>query len=128
MVHAFIINMYWILIAIVIVIVFVKRGKSLTPQQTRLYLKEGAVIVDVRNPDEFQREHLPGAKNIPLGVIKEEAGRSLTDKNQVILLHCVSGMRSAIAARILKQQGYAKAFNLGSYTRAEKFSRTSEKE
>jgi rhodanese-related sulfurtransferase len=40
------------------------------------------------------------------------------DKNQVLLLHCQSGMRSGVASKRLKRLGYAKAFNLGSYSRA----------
>ena len=40
------------------------------------------------------------------------------DKNQVMLLHCQSGMRSAVAVGKLKSIGYANAFNLGSLSRA----------
>jgi rhodanese-related sulfurtransferase len=41
------------------------------------------------------------------------------DKNQVLLLHCLSGTRSAMAKIKLKKMGYPNAFNLGSYGRAE---------
>ena len=40
------------------------------------------------------------------------------DKNQVLLLHCLSGGRSGLAKRQLKKMGYTHVFNLGSYSRA----------
>jgi phage shock protein E len=88
-------------------------------EQARSFLKQGAAVVDVRNPEEFAREHLPGSVNIPLGVLKEEAERRLPNKEQVLLLHCVSGMRSGIGVRLLKQLGYSRAFNLGTYRQAQ---------
>jgi phage shock protein E len=42
------------------------------------------------------------------------------DKNQVLLLHCASGMRSGVAKQKLKSLGYANFFNLGSLARARK--------
>jgi rhodanese-related sulfurtransferase len=44
--------------------------------------------------------------------------RRVRDKNQALLLHCQSGMRSGVAKKKLKALGYANAFNLGSYGRA----------
>ena len=58
------------------------------------------------------------------GVLKRTAGevlgasRRLADKNQILMLHCLSGGRSEIAKRILKGSGYTQVFNLGPYGRA----------
>ncbi len=83
-------------------------------------LRQGALVVDVRSPGEFNDGHLPGAVNIPLSELSSEMPRRVSDKKQVLLLHCLSGTRSGIAKRQLKGLGYTNAFNLGSYSRAEK--------
>ncbi len=122
--------MNWTLIAIVSVVfigfLLLKQLTLISPQRARTFLREGAALVDVRSPEEFSSEHLPGAMNIPLGVLKQEAERCFPKKDKVVLLHCLSGTRSGIATRMLKQQGYTQVFNLGSYGRAQKI--VSEKE
>jgi len=97
-----------------------KRLSFLSPAAAHKFLQEGALVVDVRNAGEYRSGHLPDAVNIPLGELKENLPRRVTDKNQVLLLHCLSGTRSGMARRILKNMGYQNAFNLGSYGRAEK--------
>ncbi len=84
----------------------------------RKHLEEGALVVDVRSAQEFQAGHLPMTVNIPLGELQTSLPRRVSDKNQVLLLHCLSGTRSGIARRALKAMGYANVFNLGSYGRA----------
>jgi rhodanese-related sulfurtransferase len=64
--------------------------------------------------------HLPIAVNLPLSEIETNLSRRVKDKNQVLLLHCESGMRSAAARKKLIALGCPNAFNLGSYTRAER--------
>jgi len=97
-----------------------KRLSFISPEAAHKYLQQGALVVDVRNSGEYQGGHLPKAVNIPLGELKEALPRRVTDKNQVLLLHCLSGTRSGIAKRVLKSMGYQNVFNLGSYGRAEK--------
>lgn len=81
--------------------------KSRLPQ----LVKEGAVFVDVRTPGEFAAGARPGALNIPLNAI---AGRAKElPKDKPIVLCCASGTRSAMAAGILKRQGFAKVLNAG---------------
>ncbi len=82
-------------------------------------LRQGPMVIDVRNPGEFNSGHLPGAVNIPLGELSSELPRRVPDKNKVLLLHCLSGARSGIARQQLKKLGYLNAYNLGSYGRAE---------
>src|SRR5450759_490217 len=103
------------------VTVFVlKRMSFVSPETTRQHLQQGALVVDVRSAGEYQGGHLPGAVNIPLGELRENLPRRVKDKNQFVLLHCLSGMRSGIAQRQLKSLGYQNVFNLGSYGRAKK--------
>jgi len=84
------------------------------------YLKQGALVVDVRSAEEFKAGHLPQVLNIPLGELKDRLPRLVFDKDQVLLLHCRSGTRSGLARQTLKSMGYANVFNLGSYGRAKK--------
>ena len=115
--------MNWTLLLIVggvIAVVFVlKRMSLVSPDAARERLQQGALVVDVRSAEEHRSRHLPGAVNIPLGELQESLPRRVTDKNQVLLLHCRSGTRSGIAKRQLKGMGYQNAFNLGSYARAQ---------
>ena len=107
-----------ILAAIIIVIVLLKKSGQISAKDAVAYLKNGALVIDVRSPAEFNSGHLPTAINIPLDEIQSAMPRRVTDKNQVLLLHCQSGMRSGIAKQKLKGMGYANAFNLGSFSRA----------
>ena len=97
-----------------------KRLGLVSADAARAYLKQGALVVDVRSAEEFKAGHLPDVLNIPLGEIQDSLPRRVTDKNQVLLLHCLSGTRSGLARRELKSMGYANVFNLGSYGRAKK--------
>jgi len=56
--------------------------------------------------------------NLPLDDIENALPSRIRDKNQVLLLHCQSGMRSAMTVKKLKGLGYTHVFNLGSYGRA----------
>ena len=65
----------------------------------------GAALLDVRSPEEFNERHLAGAVNIP---VQELAGRveELEPKTRPIVIYCRSGARSAAAAQVLKRAGY----------------------
>ena len=83
-------------------------------------LRNGALVIDVRSAGEFSSGHLAKAINIPLDEIETALPNRVKDKNQVLLLHCASGMRSGMAKTKLIGMGFTNAFNLGSYGRAEK--------
>lgn len=100
------------------VILGLKRLGLVSAATARKYLKEGALVVDVRSAQEFKARHLSMTVNIPLGELQTSLPRRVSDKHQVLLLHCLSGMRSGIARRTLKAMGYTNVFNLGSYRRA----------
>lgn len=73
-----------------------------------------AVLIDVREPWEFQGGHAKGAKNIPLG----QLGKRLAEipRNREVLLICQSGNRSRSAAQFLQQQGITQVFNVSGGT------------
>lgn len=74
---------------------------------------EPYVIVDVRRPDEFAAGHIPGAINVPNESIAEEKPEALPDLDQLILVYCQSGRRSAAAAGKLAAMGYTHVKEFG---------------
>lgn len=119
--------MHWttvcILVGFLLVFYWFKRRGKISEKDARTHLNNGALLVDVRTPSEFNSGHLPDAINLPLDEIEEKLPRRLKDKNQPLLLHCQSGMRSGLAMNKLKSLGYANVFNLGSYGRAARMTR-----
>lgn len=108
-----------VIAAIVAVIFMIKKSGQISAQDAIEKLKAGALVIDVRSPGEFNSGHLAKAINIPLDEIETAVPQRVKDKNQVLLLHCASGMRSGMAKSKLKGMGYTDAFNLGGYGRAE---------
>lgn len=70
------------------------------------------VIVDVRSPWEFEMEHIPGAKNIPLEEVMYKT-TEIKELNNPVVLYCRSGNRSGMAVSILKQNGVTDVYNGG---------------
>ncbi len=66
-------------------------------------------LLDVRNPDEAARVHVPGAINIPLPRLEREAASSLP-RELPLFVHCQSGYRAGIAASLLERMGFAHVF------------------
>lgn len=99
---------------------YVKRAGQVSSKDAEEYLKNGAIIVDVRNPSEYESGHLMRAQNMPLDRIEMLATSMVKDKNKPLLLHCSTGVRSSMAKKKLEALGYKNVFNLGSYDRAGK--------
>lgn len=95
-----------------------KRMSFVAGEEARRHLKNGAVVIDVRSSEEFASGAVPGAVNLPLGELKERISKQVSDRDKIILVHCLSGGRSAIACQQLKRLGYGKVYNLGSLGRA----------
>ena len=81
---------------------FFHKKPSISTIELEQILSEAPIIIDVREPFEFARGHVPGAKNVPLGTISNYKGK-VNEKMYVI---CQSGMRSKRAADILISKGY----------------------
>ena len=73
---------------------------------------EGAVLLDVRTPEEYAEGHIVGSKNIPLQSI-EKTESVIRDKSTPLFVHCRSGARSAQATSILKRMGYTNIEDIG---------------
>ena len=75
--------------------------------------EDGYVILDVREQDEYDAGHIPGAILIPYTQIDEKAKDMLPDKDQLILVYCRSGRRSKLAAEALVELGYTNIKEFG---------------
>ena len=83
---------------------------SLTAQgAVQLINRERAVVVDVREPEEFAAGHMTGAKNVPLNQLDEKLGAAVKNKSVPLLLVCASGARAQRAVAMAKKLGYEQA-------------------
>jgi adenylyltransferase/sulfurtransferase len=76
----------------------------------RLDRGDKLTLVDVREPNEFQINRIPGTVLIPLGEIPRRYAE--LDKNDEIVVHCKTGGRSAKAADFLRSVGFSRVLNL----------------
>jgi rhodanese-related sulfurtransferase len=65
-----------------------------------------AVIVDVREKDEWDEEHIPDAIHLSRGTIELDIEEKVPDLNTTVILHCGGGGRSALAAESVQKMGY----------------------
>jgi len=79
----------------------------------KLLVQNGAVIIDVRSPQEFDNGHIKGSKNIPVNIIQREVN-SIKKMGKPIITVCQSGARSGMAKSILKNNGI-EVYNGGSW-------------
>lgn len=77
-------------------------------------IQNGAQIIDVRTPGEFQNGHIQGSVNIPLQDLS--AYIPGMQKGKPVITCCASGMRSASAAALLRSRGLREVYNGGSWT------------
>ena len=88
------------------------------PVRARELIESGdPLIVDVREQDEWDEGHVPGAIHIPRGHLESRIEAAATDRSQPILLYCSGGNRSAFAAKTLQELGYDEPVSLaGGFT------------
>ena len=97
---------------------FVLAAKSLirevSAEEALALVASGMKVLDVREPEEFAAGHLPGALNVPRGVLefKVAAVPELQNSQQPLLVYCKTGGRSALATHVLNQMSYGQAVSL----------------
>jgi molybdopterin/thiamine biosynthesis adenylyltransferase/rhodanese-related sulfurtransferase len=83
------------------------RIDEVDPAEVRDELSNGAVVVDVREPEEWSAGHIPGAKHVPKSYLESRIEGAVPDRSAHVVLYCASGNRSAWAARtLLDDLGY----------------------
>jgi rhodanese-related sulfurtransferase len=90
-----------------------QRIREITPSEVREMVASGEpiAIIDVREPNEWNLGHLPGAVHLPRGTI-ETKGEALIPRDRAVVLYCGGGSRSALAADTLQQMGYERVSSL----------------
>ena len=86
--------------------------KDINKNELERFLKDGAVLVDVRSPQEYREEHLEGAILIPEYEIMSKHSKIFESKDETIILYCSNGLRSKKAQQKLEKLGYINVYNL----------------
>ncbi|HEX4696578.1 MAG TPA: rhodanese-like domain-containing protein [Candidatus Udaeobacter sp.] len=80
---------------------------EVSPQDAAAKLETGeAIVVDVRERDEWDEGYIPGAVHMSRGTIELDVEEKIPDPNAMIICHCGGGGRSALAAETLQKMGY----------------------
>ena len=90
--------------------------QQITAEQAKTMMNEqpDAVILDVREQQEYDSGHIPNAVLLPVGSITEQtAAEVIPDKETVVLVYCRSGNRSKTASAALAELGYSKIYEFG---------------
>ena len=80
-----------------------------SPQQVNELLKNNGkspVLLDVRESDEWRQGHLEGAIPLPRGFLEIKVESAIPDKNTPIVAYCAGGVRSLLAAKVMREMGY----------------------
>lgn len=88
---------------------------KITAEEAKKKMQDTAnfILLDVRTPEEFSEQHIPGATLIVDSQISAEAQKKLPDKDTPIFVYCRSGRRSAAAAKQLVNMGYTQVYDFG---------------
>ena len=86
--------------------------KDINKNELKRMLQDGAILVDVRSPQEYREGHLEGAILIPEYEIMSKHSKAFKAKDETIILYCSNGLRSKKAQRKLEKQGYTNVYNL----------------
>jgi phage shock protein E len=90
-----------------------KHITEISPQDAATKLNSGnAVIVDVRDKDEWDEGHIPGALHMSRGTIELDIEEKVPDPDAMIICHCGGGGRGALATESLQKMGYKNARNM----------------
>jgi len=98
------------------------RIREIQPAELLELQQYGCPVVDVREPEEFAEGHIPGAVNIPRGLLEfevdghpavnYETAEALSHRKRPVVLYCLSGGRSALAAEALLRLGFVNPMSL----------------
>jgi phage shock protein E len=83
-----------------------QRIKEISPQEARALSERGAIILDVRDKEEFETGHIKGATHLSRGTLEMRAHEVIPDTDTPVVCYCNGGNRAALAADTLQKIGY----------------------
>lgn len=92
---------------------FFRGADSILYEETmELYDNGQAIIIDVRDEEEYEQWHIKSAINIPIYDISRKISLVVNNRNKIIVVYCKTGKRSKMAKKILEEQGYNNVYIL----------------
>ena len=88
------------------------RRKDINEGLNQFKSTEGAILIDVREKDEYRSGHIPNSKNIPLSSL-QMIEKEIKNKQTPLFIYCLSGSRSAQATMMLVRMGYEVVNDIG---------------
>jgi rhodanese-related sulfurtransferase len=88
------------------------RVKECDVKGARERIENGAVLIDVREDNEFEAGHAAGARHMGRGIIERDIVQTYPDKNTEMILYCGGGFRSALATDNLQKMGYTNVWSM----------------
>lgn len=89
-----------------------QRIREVSPQEAKELIGSGALVLDVRDKEEYEGGHLDGAVNVSRGTLEMRITEVVSDKDAPIVCHCAGGNRGALATDTLQRLGYRNVVNL----------------
>ena len=80
--------------------------------KSKLDRGEKFLLIDVREDNEYAKDHLPGAIHLGKGIIERDIEERVPDLNAPMILYCGGGFRSALAADNLQKMGYTQVISM----------------
>jgi rhodanese-related sulfurtransferase len=105
--HPFLVGLFVILLVLFIRNEMQRGGRSLSPQElVTLVNREGAVVLDVRDPKEFESGHIVGAINVPYAALERRVSELAKHKDKPIAVVCRMGQNAGAAGTQLRKHGF----------------------
>ena len=115
LVHKWMLATAWV--AVLYMIVFYesrKSGKPVTPQQlSDMVNRQEALVLDVRDHNDFRQGHITGSLNIPLRDLERRLAEMDAYRDKPVIVVCKMGQSAGTAVRQLREKGFALVFKLG---------------
>src|SRR5205807_6970208 len=86
--------------------------EQLANQKTTGPANDDIVLVDVREKNEWNEGHIPGALHVPRGFLELQIEEAVPDKSKKVVLYCAGGVRSLMAGNTLQQMGYENVISM----------------
>ncbi len=106
-----------VVVALIVLVTYESRVRSLSAasvssQELIRLMNQGALVLDIRKPDEFALGHVNGAKHLASDQITNAGDQFKRFKEKPVVVYCDSGSLAAVAVRKLTEQGFTRAFTL----------------